>query len=145
MDTDVKQAMPENGLTAWRRSYSRLRLLERQLVSVSRDAGSAADVERLYRQIEDLRQATTDLFTAAQKESVSRHVQVFRAIQGMHRLPAPPGGAAAADGVVTTQPSEPAASPPSKVKPAKPRIVRKAGATTGSRPLAVSSVGSRPT
>jgi hypothetical protein len=78
MQADDQHAPPESALAAWRRSYSRLRALERQLVEIAR-ADEPGDLAHLHREIEELRIATTGMFTTAQIESVSRHVKLFGA------------------------------------------------------------------
>lgn len=78
MQAHVQQAASESGLAAWRRSYYRLREMERQLVTAARMNEDPAGIDRRYREIEALRLATTELFTAAQVESVSHHVRLFR-------------------------------------------------------------------
>jgi hypothetical protein len=78
MEQHTKQGPTDAALTAWRKSYSRLRELERRLVSASRAAQDPAEIDNLYREVEALRSATTEMFTVAQIESVSRHVMQYR-------------------------------------------------------------------
>jgi hypothetical protein len=79
MEKDEKQPGSETDLAIWRRSYYQLRALERRLVDVAREIDDPAELEQLYREVEALRNTTSELFTAAQMESVSRHVKLFRA------------------------------------------------------------------
>lgn len=143
MNSDDKQAPPETGLTLWRRSYAELRSLERRLVSASREGDDPADVEALYRQVETLRLLTTDLFTAAQLESVSRHVQLFRTSSSARRerqqqfllLPAAPA----------TEDADAHGSPLPSIYPRAQQApqVRNPAPASGSRPLAISVTGAR--
>lgn len=72
------QSLQETALSAWRKSYHELRAVERQLVVAARNAEEPVKLDALYREIEQRRIATTDMFKVAQIESVSRHVTRFR-------------------------------------------------------------------
>jgi hypothetical protein len=132
MKDDDKQGSPESALTAWRSSYYQLRGLERRLVDASRMGESPAVIERLFREVESLRLQTTEMFTVAQIESVSRHVMQFRATPGSPRtrrfsfetLSQPPH-----------QPEHPAASRGT----AEPKKRARRPAAAAAKPLAISS------
>jgi hypothetical protein len=132
MDAEEKHATPENGLTAWRKSYQELRLLERQLVSGSRGTMDPDAIDALYGEIETLRLKTTDLFTAAQIESVSRHVKAYRgshSVSGQQQF------------VLTSLP--PPSAPPADIpvlarRVAQPKARRAGSGGAGTRPIAAS-------
>lgn len=133
MENDEPNVTAETGLTIWRRSYYRLRALERQLVDASRGAEEPGQIEALYREIEALRLATSELFTAAQVESVSHHVKLFRA-----------GSAAAYPAAdLPPMPPQPVQQVPESTRTAaQPR--RRSAPAAGSRPLAIATHTLRP-
>ena len=58
----------------WRRSYLRLRMLERNLVSETRAGKDPVKIAALYEKVEAVRTATTALFHSAQTASMSHYI-----------------------------------------------------------------------
>jgi hypothetical protein len=141
MKPDDKQAPPETGLTVWRRVYAQLRGLERKLVEASRAGQDASRLEGLYREIEALRQETTELFAAAQLESVSKHVELFRASAAVAR--GPNQTETKAPVATSSEDAERDGSAGQLRTTALQRARRGAGAVSASKPLAVRPVGAR--
>jgi hypothetical protein len=68
----------KDSFASWRRSYLRLRMLERNLVSETRTGKDPVKIAALYEKVEALRRATTDLFQLAQTASMSHLIPVLR-------------------------------------------------------------------
>lgn len=62
----------------WRRSYLRLRMLERNLVSEARAGKDPAKIAALYEQVEAVRTATSELFHLAQTASMAHQIPFAR-------------------------------------------------------------------
>lgn len=58
----------------WRRSYLRLRILERKLVSETRSGQDPARIAAMYEQVESVRAATTALFHSVQTASMAHQI-----------------------------------------------------------------------
>lgn len=58
----------------WRRSYLRLRMLERNLVSETRAGKDPVKIAALYEKVEAVRAATTALFHTAQTASMVHQI-----------------------------------------------------------------------
>lgn len=78
MEPSKAHGVKESDLAVWRRAHRRLRALERQLVREVSRIDAAPTLDRLFREIESLRQETTELFELAQMESVAHHVRTQR-------------------------------------------------------------------
>lgn len=63
----------------WRRSYLRLRMLERNYVSEARAGRDPARIAALYDKVEAVRAATSALFHSAQTASMAHQVPSLRA------------------------------------------------------------------
>ncbi|MFC5496869.1 hypothetical protein ACFPOE_04920 [Caenimonas terrae] len=63
----------------WRRSYLRLRMLERNFVSESRSGRDPARIAAMYEKVEAVRAATTALFHSAQTASMAHQIPPARA------------------------------------------------------------------
>jgi hypothetical protein len=63
----------------WRRSYLRLRMLERNFVSESRSGRDPARIAAMYDKVEAVRAATTALFHSAQTASMPHQIPSLRA------------------------------------------------------------------
>ena len=64
----------------WRRSYLRLRMLERSLVSESRTGKDAVRLAELYDKVESVREATSALFHSAQTASMQHYIPQERMV-----------------------------------------------------------------
>jgi hypothetical protein len=62
----------------WRRSYLRLRMLERNLVSEARTGKDPAKIAALHGKVEAVRSATSALFHSAQTASMAHQIPVAR-------------------------------------------------------------------
>ena len=60
--------------TRWRRSYLRLRMLERILVTETRTGKDPMKVAAMYKKVESVRTATSALFHAAQTASMAHYI-----------------------------------------------------------------------
>jgi hypothetical protein len=60
--------------TSWRRSYLRLRILERNLVTEARAGKDPIRIAAMYEKVESLRLATTALFERAQTASMAHQI-----------------------------------------------------------------------
>jgi hypothetical protein len=69
-----QQDVFQDSFTMWRRSYLRLRMLERNLVSETRSGKDPAKIAVLYEKVDALRCATTELFQLAQTASMSHQI-----------------------------------------------------------------------
>jgi hypothetical protein len=63
----------------WRRSYLRLRMLERNFVSEARAGKDPVRIAALYEKVEAVRAATTALFHSAQTASMQHQIPSARA------------------------------------------------------------------
>jgi hypothetical protein len=68
----------EDTFTSWRRSYKRLRVLEGELVTLSRSGEDPVVVARMYDRVEALRERTSALFHLAQTAGMAREIPVTR-------------------------------------------------------------------
>ena len=64
----------------WRRSYLRLRMLERNLVSETRAGKDPVKIAALYEKVEAVRSATTALFHCAQTDSMQHYIPQERTV-----------------------------------------------------------------
>lgn len=64
----------------WRRSYLRLRILERTLVTEARTGKDPVKVAALYEKVESVRLATSALFHHAQTASMQHYIPPERTI-----------------------------------------------------------------
>ena len=69
-----KKDVFDSTFSRWRRSYLRLRLLERKLVSETRSGQDPARIAAMYDQVETARTATTALFHAVQTASMAHQI-----------------------------------------------------------------------
>ena len=74
---DQKDAFKDT-FTSWRRSYLRLRMLERNLVSEARSGKDPAKIAAMYERVEAVRLATTALFHLAQTASMAHQIPNLR-------------------------------------------------------------------
>ncbi len=63
----------------WRRSYLRLRMLERNYVSEARAGRDPVRIAALYEKVEAVRAATSALFHSAQTASMAHQIPSMRA------------------------------------------------------------------
>ena len=63
-----------DSFTTWRRSYMRLRILERTLVTEARSSKDSIKVAALYEQVEAVRLSTSALFHLAQTASMKHYI-----------------------------------------------------------------------
>ena len=66
--------------TRWRRSYLRLRTLERNLVTEARAGKDPVRIALLYQKVESLREATSALFHVAQTASMQHYIPQERSV-----------------------------------------------------------------
>ena len=66
--------------TRWRRSYLRLRILERNLVTEARAGKDPVRIASLYEKVESLREATSALFHVAQTASMQHYIPQERSV-----------------------------------------------------------------
>ena len=66
--------------TRWRRSYLRLRMLERNLVSETRAGKDPVRIAAMYEKVESVRAATTALFHSAQTASMPHYIPQERSV-----------------------------------------------------------------
>lgn len=64
----------------WRRSYLRLRMLERNLVSEARSGKDPVKVAAMYEKVESAREATSALFHSAQTASMQHYIPQERSV-----------------------------------------------------------------
>jgi hypothetical protein len=64
----------------WRRSYLRLRMLERNLVSETRAGKDPVRIAAMYEKVEAVRAATTALFHLAQTASMPHYIPPERTV-----------------------------------------------------------------
>ena len=69
-----------DSFATWRRSYLRLRMLERNLVTEARAGKDPVKVAALYEKVESVRLATSALFHDAQTASMQRDIPPERTI-----------------------------------------------------------------
>lgn len=70
---DQKDAFKDT-FSRWRRSYLRLRMLERNLVSEARAGKDPVKIAAMYEKVEAVRTATTALFHTAQTASMAHQI-----------------------------------------------------------------------
>ena len=63
-----------DSFTNWRRSYMRLRILERNLVTEARSGKDPVKVAALYEKVETVRLSTSALFHLAQTASMQHYI-----------------------------------------------------------------------
>ena len=63
-----------DSFTTWRRSYMRLRILERNLVVEARSGKDTVKVAALYEKVEAVRLSTSALFHLAQTASMQHYI-----------------------------------------------------------------------
>lgn len=83
---DQQQDAFKDSFASWRRSYLRLRMLERNLVSETRSGKDAVKIAALYEKVEAMRRATTELFHRAQTASMSHLIPALRSQDLGHEL-----------------------------------------------------------
>ena len=66
--------------TRWRRSYLRLRMLERNLVTEARAGKDPVRIASLYEKVEAMREATSALFHVAQTASMQHYIPQERSV-----------------------------------------------------------------
>ena len=64
----------------WRRSYLRLRMLERNLVSETRAGKDPVKIAAMYEKVEAVRTATSALFHSAQTASMAHYIPQERSV-----------------------------------------------------------------
>lgn len=64
--------------TGWRRSYLRLRILERNLVSEARSGKDPVKIAAMHAKVEAMRAATSALFQLAQTASMVHQIPSLR-------------------------------------------------------------------
>lgn len=64
----------------WRRSYQRLRLLERNLVNEARSGQDPVMIAAMYEKVEAVRDATSALFHSAQTASMAHYIPQARTV-----------------------------------------------------------------
>lgn len=64
----------------WRRSYLRLRMLERNLVTEARAGKDPVRIAAMYEKVESVREATSALFHSAQTASMQHYIPQERTI-----------------------------------------------------------------
>ena len=64
----------------WRRSYLRLRMLERVLVTETRAGKDPVKIAAMYEKVEAVRAATTALFHSAQTASMAHYIPQERTV-----------------------------------------------------------------
>ena len=74
---DQKDAFKDT-FTSWRRSYLRLRMLERSLVSEARSGKDPVKIAAMHEKVEAARLATTALFQLAQTASMAHQIPNLR-------------------------------------------------------------------
>lgn len=74
---DAKDAFKDT-FTSWRRSYLRLRMLERSLVSEARSGKDPVKIAAMYEKVDAARLATTALFQLAQTASMAHQIPNLR-------------------------------------------------------------------
>lgn len=74
-------ALFEQTFTSWRRSYLRLRMLERNLVTEARSGKDPIRVAAMFERVEAMRLATTALFHLAQTASMTHQIPNSRAAE----------------------------------------------------------------
>ena len=70
----------KDSFTRWRRSYLRLRMLERVLVTETRAGRDPVKIARMHEKVESVRAATSALFHAAQTASMQHYIPQERSI-----------------------------------------------------------------
>lgn len=73
MPMDQKDVFKDT-FTRWRRSYMRLRMLERILVTEARAGNDPVKVAAMYKKVESVRTATSALFHVAQTASMAHYI-----------------------------------------------------------------------
>jgi hypothetical protein len=76
---DQKEVFKDT-FTRWRRSYLRLRMLERNLVSETRAGKDPVRIAAMYEKVESVRAATTALFHSAQTASMAHYIPQERSV-----------------------------------------------------------------
>ena len=74
---DQKDAFKDT-FTSWRRSYLRLRILERNLVSEARSGKDPVKIAAMHEKVEAMRAATSALFQLAQTASMAHQIPSLR-------------------------------------------------------------------
>ena len=64
----------------WRRSYLRLRMLERVLVTETRAGKDPVKIAAMYEKVESVRTATSALFHSAQTASMTHYIPPERSV-----------------------------------------------------------------
>jgi hypothetical protein len=73
-----KKDVFKDSFISWRRSYLRLRILERNLVTEARAGKDPVKVAAMYERVEAARQATSALFHVAQTASMAHQIPNVR-------------------------------------------------------------------
>ncbi len=68
----------KDSFSRWRRSYLRLRMLERNLVSEARAGKDPVKIAALHEKVEAVRSATSALFHSAQTASMAHQIPATR-------------------------------------------------------------------
>ena len=68
----------EGTFTVWRHSYTRLRVLEGELVTRARSGDDPVVIARMYEQVEALRAQNSELFHLAQTAGMAQEIPVAR-------------------------------------------------------------------
>jgi hypothetical protein len=77
MPMEQKDVFKER-FSRWRRSYLRLRMLERNLVNESRAGKDPVKIAAMYEKVEAVRATTTALFHSAQTASMAHQIPASR-------------------------------------------------------------------
>ena len=75
-----KKDIFKDSFIRWRRSYLRLRMLERVLVTETRAGKDPVKIAAMYQKVESVRQATSALFHAAQTASMTHYIPQERSV-----------------------------------------------------------------